>query len=68
MLDEMLQGGFPSPGLVAEWNDMAARLCTTLGDRRRARIQLIRGGVTDPDDSAADAEVRKFQRKLSVAK
>jgi hypothetical protein len=66
LMDEILIGGFPSPGLLAEWNDMASRLCTTLGDRRRARIQLIRGGETDPDDSAADAEVKKFQRKLKT--
>jgi hypothetical protein len=66
LMDELLQGGFASPGLLAEWNDMASRLCTTLGDRRRARIQLIRAGETDPDDAAADAEVRKMQRKLKA--
>jgi hypothetical protein len=64
LLDEMLVGGFPSPGLVAEWNDMASRLCTTLGDRRRARIQLIRGGMTDADEAAADAQVHDLSKRL----
>lgn len=68
LMDELLVGGFHSPGLLAEWNDMASRLCTTLGDRRRARIQLIRGGAKDADEEAANAEVVDIQRRFKKAK
>ena len=49
VLSQMLQAEKLSAMLFAAWQGASARLLVTEGDRRRVRIELERGGQTDPD-------------------
>lgn len=62
VLDECIFKHYPA-GLTAEWANMTSRLLCAEGDRRRARIELIRAGG-DPDEEAADAAVKEWDGKL----
>jgi hypothetical protein len=63
ILSFMLENGY-KPGMVAEWNSMAARLLVTESDRRHARIELVKVAA-DPDDEAAGLEVSGWQNALA---
>jgi hypothetical protein len=62
LLDSMCQNGYAA-GLLAEFNDISARLLCTEGDRRRMRIELIRAGGDDDEEAAASA-VAEWDGKL----
>lgn len=62
LLDSQLQDGY-RPGLLAEFNDISARLLCAEGDRRRMRIELIRAGGDDDEEAAASA-VAEWDGKL----
>jgi hypothetical protein len=63
LLSQMFICGY-KPGLLAEWNNIASRLCVTEGDRRRVHLELVKTGV-DPDDEAAEEDVKGWQGALS---
>jgi len=52
VLDRLYRYGF-SATLLAEWNDMARGLLCTVGDRRRMRVELVRGEEIDDDENEA---------------
>ena len=62
LLDDQLMNGFVAMKM-AEFNKITERLCCCLGDRRRARIELIRAGVDD-DEIGAKADMQEWQSKL----
>ena len=67
LLSEMFYMGWGEKGvasLLGQWQEMSVRLCTSLGDRRRARIELIKSGKVDSDDDAAAADMNAWRRKL----
>ena len=67
LLSELFFMGWNTVGaasLLGQWQEMSVRLCTSLGDRRRARIELIKSGKIDNDDEAAAADMNAWRKKL----
>jgi hypothetical protein len=60
-LDRLYQFGFTA-GLLSEFNEMSSRLLCCEGDRRKARIELIKaGGDVDEDESEMSlGDIRKM--------
>ena len=64
MLDALLQPGGMRASLMAEFSEISTKLCCTLGDRRRARIELQKAGVKDDDDEAAAVSLDDWRNKM----
>lgn len=62
LISDQLYNGFVAMK-IEQFNKISERLCCCLGDRRRARIELIRAGVDD-DEIGAEADMREWQSKL----
>lgn len=58
-----------SAGLLMQFNEMSSRLVMTEGDRRRARIELIKaGGDVDEDESEMSLkEIRAAMKDGTLA-
>lgn len=51
--------------LLAALQSGSTRLLATEGDRRRMRVELVRGKVVDADEEAAVADLDEYRRALS---
>lgn len=49
LLSRQLESGRPSAQMIASWSGGATELLTTEGARRRARMELDKGGAEEPD-------------------
>jgi len=68
LLSQICSQGFQSPGLLREFNAMSRRLLATEGDRRAARIELVRDDdLGDADEEAAEAVVVELRGRLGGA-
>jgi hypothetical protein len=65
LLSRQLASDKPSAMMLVAWNDAAARLLVTEGDRRRMRIELAKAGETDPDKEAGVTAMDDWRKKLA---
>jgi hypothetical protein len=63
ILSQQLGSGKPSAMMLAAWGAASARLMVTEGDRRRMRMELVRGKAEDPDETAAVASMAAYRGK-----
>ena len=63
LLDDGLYGHWTAATLH-EFGRISERLCMCIGDRRRARIEIIRSGAAEEDDLAAITDIHEWQQKL----
>jgi len=54
-----------SAGLLGEFNEMSSRLLMAEGDRRRARIELIRAGG-DVDEDESETNLKDIRKALAA--
>lgn len=64
LLDAGLCNGWTTATLH-EFGKISERLCLTIGDRRRARIEIVRAGL-DEEEAGAAEDLANWQRKLAV--
>ena len=65
LLSRQLSSDKPSSMMLAAWNDAAARLLVTEGDRRRVRIELERAGNADADAEAGVTAMDEWRKRLA---
>lgn len=63
VLSQELEREKISAMMMASWSAACARLLVTEGDRRRMRLELERGKVSDPDEDAAVASMAAYRGK-----
>ena len=63
LLDDMFSKGIRA-AVLAEFNEISTKLCCTLGDRRRAKIELLRAGVQDTDEAEAATSLTAWRKKM----
>lgn len=63
VLSEELERDKMSAMMLVAWSAACSRLLVTEGDRRRMRLELERGKVSDPDEDAAVASMAAYRGK-----
>lgn len=66
VLSRQLTAGRISAQMIAAWAAGATELLTTEGARRRARIELERSGVSDPDEEASVTALDRYRAELGA--